>query len=175
MDMNIMSPKNRALIYAVCAFMSLNIPYDFNGLEVPLGTLKIILFLFFMFKSNNLFGSIKLEKLLKKADIKREFLRDGKIYKIDNARVIKKLEHPYRPLINLARVVFFDAMKKSKLRTVLYQSQKENYFIYTLYVNNLNENIEIIIDPLSTEQAKDWLYHIDTEIFKELFEGFEEA
>jgi len=161
----------------MCAVTLLIIPGTSTEFKVAItiDILRSILFLFFAFKSINLFGSVKLEKLLKEAAAQTEFLHDKKIYKIDNAQVIKKIEYPYHHALNLAKVVFFDAMKKSKLRTVLYQSQRENYFIYTLYMNNLNANLEIIIDPLSTEQAKAWLYHTDIELYKQKFDEFEEA
>ena len=175
MIINTISKEKRAIIYALCATTLLIIPCNSSGFEWLSAILRPILFLFFAIKSNNLFGNIKLEKLLKEADEKTEILHEGKIYKIDSARIIKKIEYTYRPALILAKCVFFDAIKKSKLRTILYQSHKGNYFICTLYMTILNENLETIIDPLSTDQAKDWLYHTDIELYKQNFGEFDEA
>ena len=169
------SKKKRAVTYALCAVILFIIPCNFSGFEVEEIILKTLLILFLGIKSRILFLHIRLGKSLKEAADKTEFIHDLKLYKIDNAKVIKKIEYPYRPAVDLAKAVFFDARIKSKLRTVLYQSQKENYFMYTIYINNGNDNVEIRIDPLSTEQTKDWLYHTDIEIFKQIFGEFDEA
>lgn len=170
MIINTVSKKKRAIIYALCALMLLNIPSTFNGFEGPVEILKTILFLFFTIKSSHLFGSIKLEKLLKEADAKTEFLHEDKIYKIDNAQVIKKIEYPYHFTLDLARSVLGFSMKEAKLRTILYHSKNENYFIYTL-----SASLRVIIEPLSTEQAKKWLYYNDIELYKQIFSEFKEA
>lgn len=161
---NQMSYRQRTGIYLLFTGISWVAARSIDDQPPEIMAAILVVVAFFGYKTlTNIYAMNVMEQLMK-AEKTTEFIHKGKIYNIKTSKLILKVNHKY----------FYDRIsevEEYREYSILYKSEKGHYFLYIMERRYYKVNIE----PLSEDQAKNWLLNYDAECYKQTFGEIEEA